>query len=97
MNLLMENKETGEIFNLGEIQNVTHISYIDEFGSDQELITNFNVEPFEGTFEAPGITLKQLQKALGLEKWEITMLRNPRKKNRAFKRRYRKWMKENIK
>ena len=84
MQLMVKNMETGEVFPFEGIQEVT-LTESDDPLLDEDVVRIWSLESFEATIEVPG--------GLVFEKWFAEMLKHPRKKKRALKRRRRKWRK----
>ena len=84
MQLMVKNIETGEVFPFEEIQEVT-LTESDDPSLEEDVVRIRSLESFEATIEVPG--------GIAFEKWFVEMLKHPRKKKRALKRRERKWRK----
>ena len=82
MQLMVKNMETGEVFPFDGIHEVT-LTESDIPSLDEDVARIRSLESFEATIEFPG--------GLAFEKWFVEMLKHPRKKNRALKRRIRKF------
>lgn len=86
MQLMVKNTETGEVFPFEGIQEVTvTLTESDIPPLDEDVVRIRSLESFEATIEVPG--------GFAFEKWFVEMLKHPRKKKRALKRRKRKWRK----
>jgi hypothetical protein len=81
---MVKNMETGEVFPFGGIHEVT-LTESDDPSLDEDVVRIRSLESFEATIEVPG--------GFAFEKWFVEMLKHPRKKKRALKRRRRKWRK----
>lgn len=84
MQLMVKNMETGEVFPFDGIQEVT-LTESDDPSLDEGVAAIRSLESFEAIVVAPGGFI--------FEKWFVEMLKHPRKKKRALKRRKRKWRK----
>lgn len=84
MQLMVKNMETGEVFPFEGIQEVT-LTESDIPPLDEDVVRIRSLESFEATIEVPV--------GFAFEKWFVEMLKHPRKKKRALKRRRRKWRK----
>lgn len=84
MQLMVKNMETGEVFPFDGIHEVT-LTESDDPSLDEDVVRIRSLESFEATIEVPG--------GFAFEKWFVEMLKHPRKKKRALKRRRRKWRK----
>lgn len=84
MQLMVKNMETGEVFPFEGIQEVT-LTESDIPPLDEDVVRIRSLESFEATIEVPV--------GFAFEKWFVEMLKHPRKKKRALKRRGRKWRK----
>lgn len=90
MTLFLKNLETGETFPFDGITTVDLIT-------SNQTTSNPDFKPyFQGT-ELVGticglrtLSHKAMHEIFGLEKWQITMLKHKRKKNRGLKRRLRR-------
>ena len=84
MQLMVKNMETGEVFPFDGIHEIT-LTESDIPPLDEDVVRIRSLESFEATIEFPG--------GFAFEKWFVEMLKHPRKKKRALKRRKRKWRK----
>lgn len=84
MQLMVKNMETGEVFPFEGLHEVT-LTESDIPPLDEDVVRIWSLESFETTIEVPG--------GFAFEKWFVEMLKHPRKKKRALKRRRRKWRK----
>lgn len=84
MQLMVKNMETGEVFPFDGLQEVT-LTESDTPPLDEDVARIRSLESFEATIVVPG--------GFAFEKWFVEMLKHPRKKKRALKRRRRKWRK----
>ena len=84
MQLMVKNMETGEVFPFEGLHEVT-LTESDIPPLDEDVVRIWSLESFEVTIEVTG--------GFAFEKWFVEMLKHPRKKKRALKRRKRKWRK----
>ena len=88
MTLFLKNLETGETF---PFDGITTVELITDSGSSSDFIPFSPVNEFRGVIcELRPLSRKAMHKIFGLEKWQITMLKHQRKKNRGLKRRLRR-------
>lgn len=89
--MLMGLDSNGNWVSIGEIKEV-NFSEVKEELDTEFLNTAFGTHEITFPYDSnPFFNEKLFNEIFRLEKWEITMLKNPRKKNRALKRRIRKF------
>lgn len=89
--MLMSLDSNGNWVSIGEIKEVSFLKAKEELDTEF-LSTVFGTHEITFSYDSnPFFNKKLFNEIFRLEKWEITMLKNPRKKNRALKRRIRKF------
>jgi len=88
--ILMSLDSNGNWVSIGEIKEVSFPEVKEELDT-KFLNTAFGTHEITFLYDSNSFFNEKLfNEIFRLEKWEITMLKNPRKKNRALKRRIRK-------